>query len=284
MEDSGLNEIEEVQEDFEDEDDEEEEEEYEEDEVEEEDDDDDDYQQLEYEDEEDDYEEEEYEDEDDYEEEEDEDEGELIPAGMTSSTVSSSIAVGGTLQGAVAMLENSNSCEGNPGNQENSEGDGEKESLNRGEIDGLFCPICFQAWTSGGEHQISCLPCGHIYGFSCIKTWIQQSPSSGKCPQCKKLCTLKDVRVLYASRLCVVDEKLQKRVYSLEAECAYLKQKTVYEDMREEMRKHMYAKAAEIEAKLRETREEMDAKQKLTDARFEAMEMMFNQKQNMRGN
>ncbi|CAH1452057.1 unnamed protein product [Lactuca virosa] len=279
MEDSRLNEIEEVQEDFEDEDDEEEEEEYEEDEVEE---DDDDYEQLEYEDEEDDYEEEEYQDEEDYEEEEEyEDEEELIPAQITASTVSSSIADGGTLQGAVTMLENSNSCEEKPGNQENSEGDGRKESLNRGEIDGLFCPICFQPWTSSVEHQISCLPCGHIYGFSCIKTWIQQSP---KCPQCKKLCTLKDVRVLYASRLCVVDEKLQKRVQLLEAECAYLKQKSIYEDMREEMRKQMNAKAAEIEAKLRETREEMDAKQKLTDARFEAMEMMFNHKQNMRGN
>ncbi|MFS8005125.1 putative transcription factor C2H2 family [Helianthus anomalus] len=70
-----------------------------------------------------------------------------------------------------------------------------------------------------------CLPCGHIYGLSCIKKWLQQSRGSGKCPQCNNVCTLKDVRVLYASRLCVADEELQKRVRSLEAKCAYLEQK-----------------------------------------------------------
>lgn len=33
--------------------------------------------------------------------------------------------------------------------------DGEKEGeLNRGDIDGLFCPICFEAWSSGGDHHI----------------------------------------------------------------------------------------------------------------------------------
>lgn len=26
--------------------------------------------------------------------------------------------------------------------------------FNRGEIDGLFCPICYEAWSSGGDHHI----------------------------------------------------------------------------------------------------------------------------------
>lgn len=26
----------------------------------------------------------------------------------------------------------------------------------------------------------SCLPCGHIYGMSCIKKWLQQRVNSGK--------------------------------------------------------------------------------------------------------
>ncbi|KAI3687831.1 hypothetical protein L1987_81534 [Smallanthus sonchifolius] len=157
--------------------------------------------------------------EDDYEEEEVE---ELFPVVMTSPRVSSSIFRGGTLQGGTVInngvLENSNdseSCEGKPGNQENC----------GGEIHGSICPICFEAWTSGGEHQICCLPCGHIYGLSCIKKWLQQSRSSGKCPQCNNICTFKDVRVLYASRLCAADEELHKRVRSLEARCAYLEQK-----------------------------------------------------------
>ncbi|PWA39274.1 E3 ubiquitin-protein ligase RFWD3 [Artemisia annua] len=39
-----------------------------------------------------------------------------------------------------------------------------------------------------------CLPCGHMYGFSCIETWLKTRPSgSGKCPQCSTACTLKDV-------------------------------------------------------------------------------------------
>lgn len=63
------------------------------------------------------------------------------------------------------------------------------------------CPICFKALTGSGEHQICCLPCGHIYGRSCINQWLQQS-SHHKCPQCKSLCTLKDVSLLYATRPC----------------------------------------------------------------------------------
>ncbi|XP_019167749.1 PREDICTED: E3 ubiquitin-protein ligase RFWD3 [Ipomoea nil] len=99
------------------------------------------------------------------------------------------------------------------------------EEWSRSDIDGLFCPICMEAWSNGGNHQICCLPCGHIYGISCIKKWLQQRKSSGKCPQCNKKCTMKDVRLLYASQLHVVDEELQKKIQSLEAQCASLEKK-----------------------------------------------------------
>ncbi|PWA41976.1 zinc finger, RING/FYVE/PHD-type [Artemisia annua] len=91
--------------------------------------------------------------------------------------------------------------------------------------DGSIWPICFEGWTSGGEHQMCCLPCGHIYGLSCINKWLQRFRGPGKCPQCKNLCTLKGVRVLYASRLCAADEELHERVRALEAKCADLEQK-----------------------------------------------------------
>lgn len=29
-----------------------------------------------------------------------------------------------------------------------------EEELNRDEIDGLICPICFEAWSSGGDHRV----------------------------------------------------------------------------------------------------------------------------------
>jgi E3 ubiquitin-protein ligase RFWD3 len=38
-------------------------------------------------------------------------------------------------------------------NQESEEDDVEDE-MNRGEIDGLFCPICIEAWSTQGEHKM----------------------------------------------------------------------------------------------------------------------------------
>ncbi|XP_016542806.2 E3 ubiquitin-protein ligase RFWD3 [Capsicum annuum] len=105
------------------------------------------------------------------------------------------------------------------GEKEGGGGGDEGEEWNRSEIDGLFCTICMEAWTNDGDHQICCLPCGHLYGLSCIKKWLLQKGSSAKCPQCNKKCTLKGIRVLYASQLHAVDEKLQKKIRSLEARC-----------------------------------------------------------------
>ncbi|KAI3716673.1 hypothetical protein L1987_67706 [Smallanthus sonchifolius] len=130
---------------------------------------------------------------DDYEDEDEDDDSEgeevedLIPL---PPRVSSSITDG--------LVNDSNVCDGKPVSQENG----------GGEID--VCPICLEAWTSVGDHRICCLPCGHIYGMSCIKRWLLRRQSSGKCPKCKSLCTLKDIRVLYATRLCVADEKSDK--------------------------------------------------------------------------
>ncbi|KAI7725034.1 hypothetical protein M8C21_029805 [Ambrosia artemisiifolia] len=166
---------------------------------------------------------EEGEEEEDYEEEELD---ELFPVQVTSSRVSSEVFNGGMLLGGMVsenngVVEDSDVSDGS----ELGEGKGGGQRKCGGESRGSVCPICFEAWTSGGDHQICCLPCGHIYGLSCIKKWLQQSRGSGKCPQCNNICTFKDVRVLYTSRLCVADEELQKRVRSLEAKCAYLEQK-----------------------------------------------------------
>lgn len=114
------------------------------------------------------------------------------------------------------------SSKDNKDEEENVDAEGE---LNRDDIDGLICPICFEAWSSGGDHRVCCLPCGHIYGLACIKKWLQ-GRGSGKCPQCKKKCSLKSIRVLYASRIAAIDEKLQKKVRSLEAKCSSLKEKS----------------------------------------------------------
>ncbi|KAF5819366.1 putative transcription factor C2H2 family [Helianthus annuus] len=105
----------------------------------------------------------------------------------------------------VEELISSNECE--PVIKKNGGGgdDEEKNETKRDEFD--VCSICLESWTSGGDHRICCLPCGHIYGMSCIRKWLVWCQSDGKCPKCKSLCTLKDIRVLYATRLCVADEK-----------------------------------------------------------------------------
>lgn len=93
------------------------------------------------------------------------------------------------------------------------------------ETDAMCCPICFQPWTSEGDHHVCCLPCGHIYGMSCIRKWIQRCQRSAKCPQCNRKCMLKDIRKLYTSRIVAVDNGSQKEVEFLETKCASLKAK-----------------------------------------------------------
>ncbi|KAJ4843470.1 hypothetical protein Tsubulata_006798 [Turnera subulata] len=93
---------------------------------------------------------------------------------------------------------------------------------NRTEIDGLFCSICMEAWTTdhGGDHHSCCLPCGHVFGSSCIRRWIRQRGRLARCPQCNRKCTLKGVRKLYPVPVVIND--LQERLQFLEAKCRHL--------------------------------------------------------------
>ncbi|KAF9594230.1 hypothetical protein IFM89_028887 [Coptis chinensis] len=95
------------------------------------------------------------------------------------------------------------------------------------EVDTACCAICMDYWSSQGKHQVCCLPCGHVYGFSCIEKWIRQcdKKSAAKCPQCSKKCGVKDIIKLYISQIAVVDGEEQKKVLSLQAENEFLKMK-----------------------------------------------------------
>ncbi|XP_018470956.2 uncharacterized protein LOC108842520 [Raphanus sativus] len=94
------------------------------------------------------------------------------------------------------------------------------------EAEGTSCLICMEVWTNGGEHQVCCLPCGHLYGFSCIKKWLKQPRSAGKCPQCNRTCGLRDVRKIFASRIAAVDDDAHKRILFLEGKLNLFEQKT----------------------------------------------------------
>nr|WDD38916.1 E3 ubiquitin-protein ligase [Fagopyrum tataricum] len=90
---------------------------------------------------------------------------------------------------------------------------------------GPICPICYENWTGEGQHCVCCLPCGHLYGLSCITIWLLR-PNSQKCPQCNDECELEDVRRLYGMQLPTTGvEELQEKVKSLEAKCASLELK-----------------------------------------------------------
>ncbi|XP_042476154.1 E3 ubiquitin-protein ligase RFWD3 [Macadamia integrifolia] len=99
---------------------------------------------------------------------------------------------------------------------------GEQQNMN--DLDGACCPICMEPWSAEGDHKLCCLPCGHLYGKSCVERWIQQcGKNNAKCPQCKKKYTLSAIRVLYASRVVAVDDNTQKKVACLEDEVRSLK-------------------------------------------------------------
>ncbi|KAK9126601.1 hypothetical protein Scep_015447 [Stephania cephalantha] len=34
-----------------------------------------------------------------------------------------------------------------------------------GRRNGVFCPICLDSWSTGGNHYVCCLPCGHVYQY-----------------------------------------------------------------------------------------------------------------------
>ncbi|XP_034443276.1 E3 ubiquitin-protein ligase RFWD3 isoform X1 [Hippoglossus hippoglossus] len=81
------------------------------------------------------------------------------------------------------------------------------------------CTICFEAWTTAGEHRLSALRCGHLFGYTCIQRWLKAQGSAAKCPQCNKKAKRSDIVLLYAPKLRALDnseeESLKK---SLEQE------------------------------------------------------------------
>ncbi|XP_077220581.1 uncharacterized protein LOC143854471 isoform X2 [Tasmannia lanceolata] len=90
--------------------------------------------------------------------------------------------------------------------------------------DSASCTICMEPWSSQGPHRICCLLCGHLYGKSCIQRWIRQCRRNiAKCPQCNEKCKLKDIIDIYAPKVVVVNEDLQKEVFSLRGGNEFLK-------------------------------------------------------------
>ncbi|XP_064526755.1 E3 ubiquitin-protein ligase RFWD3 isoform X2 [Pseudopipra pipra] len=80
------------------------------------------------------------------------------------------------------------------------------------EEEGDTCAICFEQWTNAGEHRLSALRCGHLFGYTCIERWLRGQ--AGKCPQCNRKAKRSDIVVLYARTLKALDTSEQERMRS----------------------------------------------------------------------
>ncbi|XP_073000647.1 uncharacterized protein [Typha latifolia] len=99
------------------------------------------------------------------------------------------------------------------------------------------CPVCLEMWKSEGPHRVCCIPCGHVYGRSCLERWLRQcSKKIGKCPQCSRKFRKKEIINLYAPLIVVPNDDLEKELLSLREKNESLSLER--EQLLEEIRKH----------------------------------------------
>uniref|UniRef100_A0A8R7JZH8 RING-type domain-containing protein n=1 Tax=Triticum urartu TaxID=4572 RepID=A0A8R7JZH8_TRIUA len=80
-------------------------------------------------------------------------------------------------------------------------------------------------WTADGEHRVSCIPCGHVYGRSCLEKWLAQcGKKSATCPQCGKMFRQKNIINLYAPEIVVPNNDLEKQQKLIEEIKEYKRQ------------------------------------------------------------
>ena len=71
------------------------------------------------------------------------------------------------------------------------------------------CLICLEPFAQSGEHQVSCLRCGHLFGHSCIVKWLK---AKRWCPACQGQAKEKDVRKLFVATITAQDETATRKV------------------------------------------------------------------------
>ncbi|CAK9866537.1 unnamed protein product [Sphagnum jensenii] len=63
------------------------------------------------------------------------------------------------------------------------------------------------AWKHGRALGGICsLACGHLFGKSCIKSWLRQAgKKQGKCPQCNCWARVEDLRMVYVPQIAIFE-------------------------------------------------------------------------------
>uniref|UniRef100_A0A336M0F1 CSON006523 protein n=1 Tax=Culicoides sonorensis TaxID=179676 RepID=A0A336M0F1_CULSO len=99
------------------------------------------------------------------------------------------------------------------------------EEYNDDDGDGTQCPICYEPWEESGEHSLVSLKCGHLFGESCVKRWLndqQVQQNKRFCPVCRTKAETKHIRPLYARRIVQIK---YERLNELKAELANSKER-----------------------------------------------------------
>lgn len=64
--------------------------------------------------------------------------------------------------------------------------------------DDITCSICFEAWHVTGSHRLVSLHCGHLFGNSCIRSYLSRSR---ECPICRSPNYHCDIRSIYGRHI-----------------------------------------------------------------------------------
>ena len=66
----------------------------------------------------------------------------------------------------------------------------------------IGCSTCIESFTP--RCNVSTTPCGHVFHTSCITQWL--GTGHNNCPECRKNCTLGQIRKLYFSEVVKEDQ------------------------------------------------------------------------------
>lgn len=106
------------------------------------------------------------------------------------------------------------------------------------------CSICLEKFcqnqqNNNNEHDIVCLPCGHIFGKKCIEQWLDDSRSTKYCPICRTRANLGDIIKIYLELINTTNTTMEENS-TLETEFWKAKAKDLtWENLQLQMKLHL---------------------------------------------
>ncbi|XP_017026177.1 E3 ubiquitin-protein ligase RFWD3-like [Drosophila kikkawai] len=73
-----------------------------------------------------------------------------------------------------------------------------KQSLENNNLDSISCSICLEVWNESGAHRVVSVACGHLFGDSCIRSYLSQY---SMCPICRQVAYIQDLRYIFGRRI-----------------------------------------------------------------------------------